>query len=77
MTAEDRCEVMEIPVSMCDHCRNPAGNRRPVEPQVPYGPVFAAKYDGDCIECCSSIWVGESIRARAGQYAHEDCVDES
>jgi hypothetical protein len=65
MTAvEARCEVTELPESMCAHCRPPAPE--PPEPRDTslFGPWFPAGHDGDCDgECGSEIEEGDMIRS--------------
>ena len=69
MQREPECEVTELPVSMCAHCR-----------QVPDLPSvalhwFSAKYEGECADCGRAIEVGDRIAATDDGYMCRRCAE--
>lgn len=73
-----RCELTELLVSDCAHCRGLSD----LDPeQVPaaggtgeLGPLFFANYPGRCSDCREPILTGDQIRADgAGGYLGECC----
>lgn len=64
---EERCELSELPVSQCSHCRVKTSEVR----------WFTAAYDGKCFHpgCEVPILVGDRIHQRPdGQYEHARCA---
>lgn len=61
MTAEPRCEVTELLVSACSHCRPPA--EPPARDSENYGPWITARYPGRCSGCDGRIREDDKIRA--------------
>ncbi len=58
--AESRCEISDLPVSQCGHCR-PAPPR-PLRPSL--GPWVEARFPSDCDgDCGDEIQEGDMIRS--------------
>jgi hypothetical protein len=84
---EERCEISDLPVSMCGHCRGTEAQEAPfgaesvdlgfgaaVESVTEYGPLFFAARYGPCSGCETGIVPDDTIRADGqGGYLHEDC----
>jgi hypothetical protein len=71
MAAGDRCELTDLLVSDCAHCRGIA-EERPIDPEL--GPWFAAAYPGHCARCSFPIRVGNTIRADGHRgYLCQEC----
>lgn len=59
---EQVCDLTELPVSMCAHCRGITNEPERPDP-ADFGPRFTARLDGWCAGCKSQIEVGDRIRA--------------
>jgi len=72
--SETVCELTELPVSMCSHCR-------PKLPPVPertaiVGQLIAARYAGHCGECSELIVEGDLIGCTEdGYWICEHCAE--
>jgi len=66
-----RCEVTELEVSGCAHCRKLPD----APPEIrSLGPFFAAAYPGRCSDCDGYFGDGDRIRADGeGGYLCTDC----
>lgn len=67
---EPECDLTELPVSMCAHCR---------EQELPKPePLrwFEARYDGRCANCRRSIEVGDEIAETDDGYVCRGCRGE-
>ena len=80
---EERCEISDLLVSQCAHCRAGGGLQSPAELTEAsvlasvreHGPLFFAKHRGPCSGCDRGIWPDDTIRADGqGGYLHEDCA---
>jgi hypothetical protein len=72
--AEPRCELTDLLVSQCGHCRPPA---EPPPPELDVGPWFAAGYPGRCSLGEETIREGDRIRADGeGGYLCRACGEE-
>lgn len=72
--AEQRCDLTELPVTGCAHCR-PAPAPAPTAGRE-LGPWFDATYHGDCADCGGAIEPGDRIRADgAGGWLCDTCGD--
>jgi hypothetical protein len=70
-TAEARCDVTELLVSQCAHCRK---TPTPKSTPATYGPRFDARWSGFCSCCGDEFASGEQIRADGcGGYLAECC----
>lgn len=69
-----RCDVTELFVEQCAHCRKiPAAERT----TAMYGPWFYAQWSGFCSCCGDGFASGERIRADGnGEYLAECCGDD-
>lgn len=56
-----------IEIDWCATCTPPAGEHDP-------GTVFVAQFDGECTGCLSSVFAGEKMTARDGDYLCTDCA---
>lgn len=61
MTTIQRCELTEIEVLSCAHCKGLG--HEPIIPGRTLGPPFTAAYAGRCSECDERFAVGDRIRA--------------
>ena len=74
MTATLRCELTELEVSSCAHCRK-LPDRPPELRRL--GRPFAAAYAGRCTDCDERFDVGDRIRADGeGGYLCADCGED-
>lgn len=64
---DPRCELSELYVSQCAHCRG-----LKLEPEL-VGDTFAARYDGRCLACGRTFGPGDTITAYASGYICADC----
>ena len=76
-----RCEITEIEIDFCDHCRP-----KPVSPKppptrpssAPSAPVpFHAVHPGKCVGCGESFPAGTLIRRAPGWGWLADCCDDT
>lgn len=69
-----RCELTELPVDQCAHCRPPE-TEAPRNPFAVLGPWFEAGHDSDCDGTCGGeIKAGDMIRADGeGGYLCQGC----
>lgn len=68
MTA--RCDITDLPVTDCAHCRKlPDPGREGTE----YGPWTLAQYDGTCATCWCPFEAGSQIRADGSGGWEADC----
>lgn len=66
---ESRCELTELYVSQCAHCRK-LMNRRPSKV---VGTWLRARYTGRCVDCDDYIFPGEEIRSVDDGYLCNAC----
>lgn len=60
--AEVRCELTELPISMCAHCR------KQELPEPEPSNWFTAQYAGRCVNCGSPFECGEEIASTPDGY---------
>lgn len=72
MSVEERCELTELLVSSCAHCRPEPVVRRRREPEHPYTANFVTR----CGVCGLSIEIGDPIAqdGASGPWVHEECA---
>jgi hypothetical protein len=58
---EQRCDVTELLISACSHCRPPV--ELPRAPAASWGAWIAARYPGRCSQCDGRIREDDQIRA--------------
>lgn len=86
---EPRCEVTDLLISQCGHCRPPqmtlddfiarlAPRPLPPPPPQPSRPsrVFEAQYESRCDYCDFEIYPGDEIRMADGRAIHAECCDQ-
>lgn len=70
MIEEERCELGDLPVSMCA-CRRHRGGIAPGDRVAETSTPFVARYSGRCDVCEGPIEEGETIvRLTSGGYIH-------
>jgi hypothetical protein len=74
--AEPRCELTELLVSACAHCRgHDLADRGDTLPPVQFWTT--ARYDGGCPACHGRITAGERLaRLTDGAWVCQDCGEE-
>lgn len=82
MTGEERCEISDLPISMCAHCKDPSSQLRLVssnkEPEYPaISRTFEAQYDNDdgCHECGEDIHEGDRVAFVNNRLCCLECVN--
>jgi hypothetical protein len=60
MSAEERCEMTDLPVSGCAHCKPPA-------------PPYETDDYGTCGRCGKMIYPGQFVRDEGLQTVHTRC----
>lgn len=66
-TSEERCELMDLPVGQCAHCRGltdpdlEQASTWQAQPDRACGPGFLAKYPQSCFACDTPIRPGDTI----------------
>lgn len=81
-TAEERCDDTLLLVTACA-CKKHRGGATPTEqaatdrrtetPRSAYGPVFAARWDGECAGCGMAFDAGNDVRYVNGELVAADC----
>lgn len=82
MSGEERCEDTLLLVTACA-CRKHRGGATPAEqaaadrrtetPRFSTGPVFPARWDGECADCGKAFDAGDDIRYIDGDLVAVDC----
>lgn len=77
-----RCDDTLLLVTACA-CKKHRGGTTPVEqaavdsrtetPRSAYGPVFAARWDGECADCGMAFDAGDDVRYVNGELVAVDC----
>jgi hypothetical protein len=72
----DRCEITELPVDQCAHCKT-KGDPRTTRPALRRG-WFEARYPGQCRSCGDWFAAGTHITGTDGSdgWTAECCADE-
>lgn len=69
--ADQRCELTELLVDQCAHCRP---TQPPATDDRDLGPWTTAHYDGECPDCGDPITPGDTIRSDGdGDWLCERC----
>ncbi|WAL67095.1 hypothetical protein ORV05_04725 [Amycolatopsis cynarae] len=76
MATKERCELTELLVIECAHCRSPLV--APPPPVTHRGPTIRASYETDCVECGDRIYEGDEITTcDDGPWIHAECTEEN
>jgi hypothetical protein len=60
--AEEYCDLYDLPVNMCSHCRGLDPNPRVVDRGSDrHGPTIAARYTSPCPGCDTTVRAGDPL----------------
>lgn len=73
--AEPRCEISDLPVSMCAHCLGQTLGDEPDHTKPEVVSTWEARYHGVCSACSASIKPGEPMgRTKDEAYVCQGCL---